>query len=221
MRVERLIRRLGLLVLLVACGDLITLAIRTTGHDHAMGLIPLLDVNEEANLPTFVSGVLWIWAATTMAVLSSRQSSRGLQWAWTAWSAIAGYMAFDELFSVHEQWKAMGIRLAHALFGGVPYFAWILIGIIPVVGVALASLVVIRRLDPVLRRRLIIAGACFVVGALGLELVEGEWARAHGRDLVFHTIVLVEELLEMTAVLLSLRACLHELRRVDFRVQLG
>lgn len=114
----------------------------------------------------------------------------------------------------------MGTQLSQSLFGAVPYFAWILVAIMPVIGVGLFSMAVIRRLDQALRLRLLLAGICFVAGALGLEFVEGEWANAHGRDLVFHTIVLVEELLEMTAVLLALRACLLELRRLEFRVGL-
>ena len=185
-----------------------------------MGLIPFLDVNEEANLPTFVSGLLWIWTGMAMAVLARHRATGILRWAWTTWAAIAGYLAFDELFSVHEQWKSMGTQLSQSLFGAVPYFAWILVAIMPVIGVGLFSMAVIRRLDQALRLRLLLAGICFVAGALGLEFVEGEWANAHGRDLVFHTIVLVEELLEMTAVLLALRACLLELRRLEFRVGL-
>ena len=60
-RIARVIRGLAIIIGILACLDLGTIAIRTTGHDHVMGLIPLIDVNEEQNIPTFFSGLLWIF----------------------------------------------------------------------------------------------------------------------------------------------------------------
>ena len=76
------------------------------------------------------------------------------------------------------------------------------------------------------RIRVALAGALFVGGALGVELVLGVWAEAHGEDnFVWEMLGLVEESMELMGSSLFLYALLEVLGRtapdLDISVRTG
>jgi hypothetical protein len=218
--VQSLIRGLGLVILALAVADVVTHGIRATGHDHAMGLIPLFDISEEQNVPTYFTALLWIWTGMAMLTLATFRSTGRVRFGLSALSLVCGYLAFDELFQVHEEWDTVGERLSIVFFGVAPYFAWIIVGAIVALGTGLLSLTIFWQLDRTFRRRLVVAGAVFVASALGIEGIESAWTSTHGFAGLYQVLVLVEECLEMTGVLLAFRACLLELERTEFRIRL-
>jgi hypothetical protein len=73
------------------------------------------------------------------------------------------------------------------------------------------------------RRLFLAAGAIFVAGAIGVEAVSGMQASLHGeQNLTYHLVITVEELLEMTGIVIFIYALLDyiggQLTTVGFHV---
>jgi hypothetical protein len=126
-------------------------------------------------------------------------------------------LAYDEAAQMHERL----IPLGRALFGGqgVLYFAWVVFGAIFVGLVGLAYLRFVWALPRGYGLAVAAAGALFVSGALGIELMESDYAEEYGHDtLAFDLMATVEESLEMIGLMLFGATLLNWLARPDGRV---
>ena len=95
------------------------------------------------------------------------------------WSAF--YASLDEALSFHE---GLSIPVRDALdVSGVLYFAWVIPYGIAVLILGAACLRFVLRLDRATRNLFIVAGALYVGGAVGFELIGG-WL--FGRRTVEH-----------------------------------
>jgi hypothetical protein len=164
------------------------------------------DVNAERNVPTAWSALLLLASAVTAALLAVR--ARGGS-GWLLVAVTCAFLALDESFELHERLGGLGASVADDRL----HFAWV------VPGAALAcvvGLVLLRRLrtQPVeVRRRLVVAGAVYLTGALLLETLSGQVLRAYGAGGKAYTLVTsVEEGLEMAGASLLLAALLVQLR---------
>lgn len=160
------------------------------------------DVNSERNVPTAWSALLLLACAGTAALLALRGSG------WLLVAVTCGFLALDESFELHERLGGLGTAVADDRL----HFAWV------VPGAALAcvvGLVLLQRLrtQPVeVRRRLVVAGAVYLTGALLLETLSGQVLRAYGAGGKAYTLVTsVEEGLEMAGASLLLAALLLQL----------
>jgi hypothetical protein len=176
-------------------------------------------LSHEQNLPTWVSACLLFSCAVTLALIASDERRRGSRWVrhWWALSLIFFYISVDELASIHEnanQWFDLS---------GVFYFGWVIPASIAVAIVGLSYLRFLGALPPRTRRQFLIAGACYVGGALGIELLLGWWTdRVGDKNFGYGMIDLVEESMEMIGVALFLLAVLEYLGgpAQEFRVRL-
>lgn len=130
---------------------------------------------------------------------------------WSALAVLLFVMAADEALSFHELLIPLGDRFG---LDGPFAFAWV-VPAIPVVVVAAAAFVPFLLHLPARTRLLMaLAGACFVGGALGVEMVEGWYlfeVSAGERSFGYTLLVGVEEILEMSAIALLLHALLTHL----------
>lgn len=165
------------------------------------GVVPLLSLSYEENIPTYYSAVLLLFASAMSALLAAdtRRQSRRDSIAW--WGLCAGffYISVDEVLQFHERWGAS----IHT--SGVLHFSWV----IPAGGVlvVLAALYApfLYRMAPRLRYRILLAGAVYVIGAVVLELPLGAWTEEKGeKNLEYALIDWLEETLEMTGIALYL-----------------
>ena len=89
-------------------------------------------------------------------------------------------------------------------------------------GMGIATVDLLRfvlALDPGLRRQVMLAGALYVGGALGVELWGASYASVHGLDNVgFMLIATVEETLEMLGQIVLAHALMQSLARPDGRI---
>ena len=123
-------------------------------------------------------------------------------------------MSIDEATLFHEKFaiaaRLMGLSLPFT-------FSWLIIGIPFALIAGVVLLVLARRIDALLRRRLIVAGAVFLLGAVGFEMLGGvivnlsENLAAPGSRLLYQFVAMVEEGLELTGSLIALWASLKAL----------
>lgn len=170
----------------------------------------------ESTLYSWYSTLVLAGIAVAFAVIAMvKWQSRPLGWRYLVLAATAALLSADEAALLHEKMSDVAGKLG---LGWTWTYSW-LIAAVPlaiVVGVFLVWLA--RAIDPVLRRRLILAGVLFFLGAVGMEAVGGllETGTVGLADsaqvLVFHLSILVGECLEVAGALVALWAALAYLR---------
>jgi hypothetical protein len=130
-------------------------------------------------------------------------------------------MATDEFFSWHERLTQPSARLLLSL-GWEPghlgplAFAWVVPGllIVLVTGVAFRGFLI--GLFPATRSRFLIAAIVYLSGVLVMEMVGGWYHESIGKiDRWYMALAQLEEVLEMTGIVLFIRALLLEIQRRD------
>ena len=168
--------------------------------------VSLFSLSYEANLPTWYATVLLFSSSSSLAQIARSAGAHRARW-WML-SAIFLYMSIDEASEIHEH--AGGLVDGT----GVLYFSWVVPAAVAVLALGLFYLPFIRALPSPLRGRVILAGALYVGGALGMELPLGWWTEQHGDEgLGYALIDHVEESLELAGAsvfLWALRARLAE-----------
>ena len=193
------------------------------GHGRLKGLVPLFYLGGERNVPTFFSVLLMLFIVlllATVAILDGKARAPHAR----KWVALSGgflLMAYDEAFQVHERL----IGPMRSLLGdgdlGVFYFAWVIPGIALVLALALFFLRFLLQLPTRTKLAFSIAGALYVVGAVGLELQEGRHAEVHGLlNPTSVALATVEESLELAALVLFIWALLGHIADRHGEVQL-
>ena len=162
------------------------------------GLIPVAGffyLPHEANLPTWYASSTLLLSAFLLAIIAFAKKKEGTPFVihWTALSFIFLCLSFDEAFEVHERW----IKPLRAYFNASGFFdsAWVIPGIAFVLIFALVYLRFLMGLPVKFRRLFLIAGALFVGGAIGVEMVGEYFGTYYGRYNILHSLIAtVEEL---------------------------
>lgn len=188
------------------------------GHDYVYGLLSpaeqLFNVDREQNVPTLFSVVLLLFAASLLCCITVLQRQKQDSDV-SKWMILTGgfmYLAIDEGWSFHE----MLIEPMRGLLGhdglGIFYFAWIIPAMVGVALLALLFLGFLFRLPSSTRWSFIIAGSLYLGGAIGIEMLGGRYAEAHGfENLTYQLIAHAEESLEMIGVIVFIYALLRYL----------
>jgi hypothetical protein len=184
------------------------------GQERIYGLVPLFYLSGEGNIPTLFSTLLLVSAAMLFALNSSIEKNQATRYyrAWTVLSAGFLFMAVDEATVLHER-LIPGMR---ALLGGGElgylYFAWVVpYGLVVLLLVPFLIRFVLR-LPRVTRLHLLVAAALYLGGALGVELIGGNFAEQYGRQhLAYSMITTVEETLEIAGLIVLIRGLLTHL----------
>ena len=183
------------------------------GFGRMMGLTRLFSLDAEQNPPAlFSAGALLLTAAVCW--LCGAQSEKKEAGFWKPMAIVFVYLAVDEAISLHE----LLIPPAREFFNasGAFAFAWVIpYGIALIIFLAFIS-APLMRLPAVTRNGLVLAGALFVTGAIGFEMVEAGVKYSNflpwmTESLAFSLCVLCEEILEMLGIALALRTCLRHL----------
>lgn len=200
-------------IALLAANAAAQFSIFVLGHNHVHGLVPLFVFGDERNFPTFFSLLLLLGSAVLLLWVRQLEAMRNN--ARIEWAVLAGgflVMAFDEIFEIHE---TLG-EPTRALLGmedsasrGLLYFSWVIPALVlcSVIGIYFVGF--LRGLPPATFRRFVVAGAMYLGGAIGFEMLGGRHAEVNGRDnLTYHLYSTMEEGLEMAGLIVFIRALL-------------
>jgi hypothetical protein len=182
-----------------------------------------LYVDEEESLPTIFASYLLLLCAHLFAAIALTCRATGARYAlrWGGLSLIFVYLFVDETYTVHE--KTIVPLRAVLGTGGLLYFAWV----VPAAFFLLLFVLVYFRflidLPAPIRGLFLLAGAMFVGGSLGVEMLGGYFWEQYGeQSFPFVAASTVEELMEMLGVVvliyaLMLYVSLH-LKRISIRL---
>jgi hypothetical protein len=194
---------LGVIATLLLLSTIGQIARHIYHHEDLGGYVRLFYVDEEGNVPTAYSGLVWLLCAGVagmIAVTKQRLSDRFTrQWKWLAFIFL--YLALDEIAAIHEMCVGPLRQSLHV--GGLLYFTWVIPGALLLTVVAISYLKFLKHLPTKIRNLLLLAGALFVTGALGIEMIGGWYSELHGAqaDLIYALTATVEEACEMLGVL--------------------
>lgn len=185
-------------------------------------IVRLFNLDEEANFPTLFTGLLMLCSAG-LAWLIGRSNPGEAAWQRKYWFGLTAafiFLSFDEMMRLHEMLISLVRSALHT--GGIFYFAWVIpYGILTIVFVAAYSRFLFN-LNSWLRNAMIVSGAVYVSGALGLELLGGAlFESAGGTDnLAYVVMTTIEESLEMVGLILFIHALALQIetRRYDMRL---
>ncbi|MBE9015932.1 hypothetical protein IQ272_07260 [Chroococcidiopsidales cyanobacterium LEGE 13417] len=170
-------------------------------------------LDAEANIPTLYSALTLSFCALLLAIIS--YIKRAEDTFYTGWKFLSGlflFLALDEFCSIHETF-IIPLRKAFNTSGFL-HFAWVIPATILLIIFLLSFLKFIKALPQKTRTLFILAGATYVSGALGMELVSGYYASIHGEETVAYSILtVVEELLEMLGIVVFISALLSYIKR--------
>ncbi len=195
------------------------------GQDFFFGFVPLVDLDREGNLPSYYQSCALLFCSILLMVIGiAGKKSQDRDWIyWIGLSLLFAFVSLDESISIHEQL----IKPVRKLFNlsGIFYFAWVIpYGII----VALLALVHIRfffRLPRKVFWLFAAAAACYIGGALGIELVGGYYfSKVHEQlDFNYALITTVEETMEMVGLIIFVCGLLEfiEQRYRQVQIQVG
>ncbi|WP_129339722.1 hypothetical protein [Cellulomonas endophytica] len=212
----RAVRRVVLPVALLLAAASLGVAVLTVAGVLPERVVPFaarLRVDEERSLPTLFQ-VLLIAACCAVAATTARAERLrgGPARGWRLLALVLAGLAVDESLSLHEELTDPVRRVLGT--SGALYFSWVVVAVPLVVLLAVVLLPFLRALPRRTVRALLLAGALYVGGAVGAEMVGGALFEAGGKETYGYVAVsTLEELLEMAGMTVLLGATAEHWRR--------
>src|SRR5215204_3671126 len=150
------------------------------GVEGYLEALRIFDVGEERSIPTWFESIQFLLCSILLAVVAVAKKQRNDRYIlhWSVLSIIFLLLSLDEVASIHEAIGQQSERLLHSATGFTPSgaitFFWVVPGTIFVVIVLLAYLRFLADLPRSTRRSFLFAGALFVLGALGFEMLSAQ-----------------------------------------------
>lgn len=171
----------------------------TAWHD----VYSLFALSGEYNFAAYWNSALLAMVAVAACTSGLVSPSRRERWGWFVVAAVTAFMSVDEATQLHERSADL------VTYNPLPTFAWVVVGAPLALGLVVVLWLATRTLDTRVRRRLALALALYLLGALVMEALSGYFWRQQRphRSEAFGT---VEEVLEMVACIYALHVIVSE-----------
>ena len=181
------------------------------GHDYIFGLVPLFRLNSEQSFSTWYSTLALALSAILLFAIYREKFVRLDRFSrhWLGLACIFAFLSADEACSIHE--KISIFMKSHVSAFGLVSGQWTAVYAVPVIILAFVYLPFLRHLWPRPAQMFVVAGAVFVTGAVGLELVGAYYytaAQLDTSDFLYLVIAGTEDLFEMLGILLWMHSLL-------------
>jgi len=179
--VKKIVRALIIAVLIITLVSFVArVAMYMWGQEGYLQPLRIFDVGEERSIPTWFESILFVLCSILLAVIAVAKRGRNDRYSlhWSFLSIILLLLSVDEVASIHEAIGQQSQRLLHSATGFTPggaiKFFWVVPGAIFVFIVLVAYLRFLADLPRNTRYSFLFAGALFVLGALGLEMLSAQ-----------------------------------------------
>ncbi|WP_277022354.1 hypothetical protein [Paracoccus hibiscisoli] len=175
-----------------------------------------LDMNGEGNLPAWFTVLCWFLAGILSYCIAQVDKTPRQRIAWYGVMVFSFFISFDEMTMFHETFGSMmGTNIGRVSgVGDIFFYKWLIYGVLFAITAGFVFLPFLYRLPQSTSRRIVMACAVFLSGAIGVEFL-GAASEAGAIDLVRGKLWLIaialEETLEMLGVILFVSALLHHL----------
>lgn len=208
----------GVAALLILANCAVIAWVAHYDDESLLDRVDMFVLDYEANLPTWFSAGLLLYAGILLAFVAVDQARRSAPFV-GRWRFLAGvfvYLSIDEATSIHE---LAGPPLREMGVGGIFYYAWILPAAVLLLVMGAAYLPFLRALARPLRNRFLLSAAVYLGGAMGLEMMGGWYVEQNGpMNVTYGVIITLEEVLEIVGMLLFVDGLAREIAARDLRV---
>jgi hypothetical protein len=178
---KTIVRTIVIAVLLITLASLAArFALFVWGEGEFLQPLRIFDVGEERSIPTWFESIQFLLCSILLAVVSIAKKQRDDRYTlhWGVLSIILLLLSLDEVAGLHEATGQELERLLRSFAGFAPSGAisvfWVVPGAVFVIIVLLAYLRFLAHLPQTTRRWFLFAGALFVLGALGMEMLTSQ-----------------------------------------------
>lgn len=158
----------------------------------------------EHNLPSFFSTALLVAISLLTACIAKGESDRRKTFQWAVLAVVFFLMAIDENTEIHE--KLNGPIQSLVVASGIFYYSWIIAYLLLVVIFVAFYFRFFLQLPRDTRRRVVLAAALYVGGAIGMEMIDGAWYESFGQTPFLNVATTIEELMEMSGCIVFIHA---------------
>jgi hypothetical protein len=201
-------------VLLLTASTLVKSVNVAWGNDYILGLLRLLWVDQEGNLPTwFSSTTLLVGAILAIIIARTTRHDGRPHVSWHVLGGLLLVLAIDEVAGMHEILARYSGRAGgFGLFpdGGLT-FGWVLLSMPFVIVVCWLAACFFRTLADPVRDRLGAGLAIFLAGALGVEALTGQVVGLNTTNWLYLVFSTIEEGAEMIGAVVFLDGLLVHL----------
>ena len=175
--------------------------------DRFYGLVFMFSVGSDGNIPTYYSAFALLFSSGLLAFTGYliRKAGRPMVLYWFGLSVVFLFMSADEMLELHERL----IEPLRTTLGtsGAFYYAWVIpygIAVLTIGAIYLRFLLHLPRRTAI---GFIVAGAVFVTGAIGFEMLGGVIYEQSGSNNTYYVFVqTIEEMLEMVGIAIFIYA---------------
>jgi drug/metabolite transporter (DMT)-like permease len=199
-----------------------------TLHSHPHRSIFLFFyLDAEQNIPSFFSSCLLLLAALLLSIITLIEKDRlpsPVVLKWKILSVGLLLMATDEIVSLHE--RLVGLRkVLFDLLGNDNFrilsITWVFSAIPIIIFIIVFFRSFLHQLPPITRRTFLLAAILYLGGCVGVELLGVYHYSTYGtQNLVYYTLVTIEEGLEMLGVIVFIHGLLKYITLNYKRIQL-
>jgi hypothetical protein len=175
----------------------------------------MVDLSRENNIPAWFSFTLLLLVAVAAAVLSATVKSGKRPWFWL--SVLFVYMSLDEATDLHGLWPKV-FDLSGMVDPTYGLFLWVVPGAVLVLVIGLCFLRWVLTLPRRTKAYFLTAGAVYVTGGLGLEVLGATIADPTYFNPAYLVVSTVEEALEMLGVVIMLMGLAAHAETIGLRV---
>jgi len=189
-------------ILLILLNSIMLIVYFYIGDSKIFDFVQMVDLDQEANLPTVFSSAILLIAAFLFYLLSkkSKTSQDGQYHYWLGLSAVFVFLGFDEGATIHETLGDLTEKYINT--SGYLYYPWVISYSILVIILGFLYFRFFFKMKKKLFWSFVKAAAIFLTGAIGFELLGAKEASLHGSDTMLYCYYYtIEESLEMLGVI--------------------
>jgi len=170
--------------------------------------IKLIDFDYEGNLPSLYSAAAILFCALLLAVISlHKKQHQQPYFAWLGLCLIFIFLALDEGASIHE--KIGDLTETYYESSGYFYYEWLISYLVLLTIFVVSYVRFLFTLPKEIAIQFVMAGTLFVLGAVGFEMLGAQEADMNNTNTITYSVFYtIEELLEMTAIVVFAHALL-------------
>lgn len=175
--------------------------------------LDLFNVDQELNFPTWYSALMIGFCSILLRIIAIGKKRQGDRFApdWQLLSLIFGWLAIDEVVSIHEiliiPEMSDALHLPKFL-----YSAWVIPGMVFVIWFTRRYSNFVHRLPSKSRQHFVLASSTYLGGALGMEMVGSYIAQSFSQQhIIYGLCTVVEEFLELTGIVMFIYALVYYL----------
>jgi hypothetical protein len=184
----------------------------------------LFDFESDSNITTWYSSVTLFISSLllTSIAIAKKNAQDSYTRHWQILAVIFAFLSLDEVALLHERAGQVLDVLSPVEFDGWLYFQWVLIGIPVTLIIVFTYLKFLAHLPTKTKNLFILAGALYIGGALGLEIVAGHQESLDVyNQFLYKLFTTIEELWEKLGVLVFIYALLTYMEKYVKQIQIS